>query len=277
MKKTSLLFAIAVCSIGALAHEFWFMPNRFFFSPGQTANLRFKVGENFEGDNWSGNKDRIQQLIHYTPVGGKTDISDKLSQAKGDSVQLVLQEHGTHMVIFNSNNSFISLEPSKFNEYLAEDGLNAVAAYRKQHNEENKKSTEHYQRSIKTILQVGELRSNQCTQPTTLPLDIIPENNPYHRPSGNSDVQASRERFKVLFKGRPAGNVLVRCWSKLDHNTRTFTDTARTDSKGMVSFPKTNGYTMISCVYMEHTPNDKEAEWQSYWASVSFQSVIYYQ
>jgi CRISPR/Cas system CMR-associated protein Cmr3 (group 5 of RAMP superfamily) len=82
------------------------------------------VGENFKGENWSGNKDKVQQLFHYTPSDNVVDVSSKLSSAsKGDSLQLPLQEEGTHMVVFNSTNSFISLEADKFNEYLKEDGL----------------------------------------------------------------------------------------------------------------------------------------------------------
>jgi hypothetical protein len=69
----------------------------------------------------------VQQLFHYTPSDNVVDVSSKLSSNKGDSLQLPLQEEGTHMVVFNSTNSFISLEADKFNDYLKEDGLDEIA------------------------------------------------------------------------------------------------------------------------------------------------------
>ncbi|MFX4462403.1 hypothetical protein ABTA61_19380, partial [Acinetobacter baumannii] len=73
------------------------------------------------------------------------------------------------MIYFNSTNSFISLDPKKFNAYLEEDGLQYIKAERKKYNEENKNSNEYYQRSVKTILQVGNTLTDACTKPTSLP------------------------------------------------------------------------------------------------------------
>ncbi|MEO8171668.1 MAG: DUF4198 domain-containing protein [Sediminibacterium sp.] len=270
MKKIILLFLITIVSLFAWAHEFWFMPNKFFYSIREVARIRFMVGEGFEGENWSGNKEKIQQLFHYTPSEEIIDISEKLSAHPGDSLQLPLQEEGTHMVVFNSNNSFISLESEKFNEYLKEDGLDNAARYRKEHNEENKKSTEHYQRSIKTLLQVGYKLTDACTKTTVLPLDIIPEKNPYAIPSGRSSTAPVKVRFRVLFQHNPLPGALVKIWYR-EPGKKAQMDTLRTDKKGWVTAQRHVGRYMVSCVYMAHTPDDKEAEWQSYWGSLSFE------
>jgi uncharacterized GH25 family protein len=274
MKKVALLLIVIVVSLVAVAHEFWFMPDKFNYSPGETANIRFRVGEDFVGENWSGNREKVQQLFHFTPMGEVIDIADKLSGNKGDSLQLLLKDEGTHMVTYNGKNSFISLEAEKFNDYLKEDGLDNVIAYRKQHQEENKKSTEHYQRSIKTILQAGSRTTNVCTGPTTLPLDIIPDANPYAVPANNMG-RPDYVRFKVLFKGMPVANVLVRNWYySLDKRLQT--DTFRTNRRGYITLKKHSGPNLVSCVYMEHTPADPEAQWQSYWGSVSFDLRFYF-
>lgn len=268
VKKLTLLLGITIISVIAPAHEFWFQPQKFFYSIREVAHLRFMVGENFTGDNWSGSKEKIQQLIHYTPSGDFVDISDKLTANKGDSLLLPLPDEGTHMIIFNSNNSFISLEAAKFNEYLTEDGLNNAALYRKENNEEDKKSTEHYQRSIKTILQVSSKITDACTKPTTLPLDIIPGENPYAVQTGSKN--AVKVRFRVLFQNQPLPGALVKTWYHVPGKTIQM-DTLRTDKKGWVITDRHPGRYMISCVHMEHTPADKEAEWQSYWGSLSFE------
>jgi len=155
VKKIILLFCICIVSVITLAHEFWLQPQKFFYSIREVARIRFLVGEGFTGENWEGNKDRIQQLLHYVPSGEIVNVADRISGNKGDSLQLPLQDEGTHMVTFNSNNSFISLDAEKFNDYLKDEGLNNVILYRKQNNEADKISTEHYQRSIKTLLQVS--------------------------------------------------------------------------------------------------------------------------
>lgn len=234
------------------------------------ARIRFLVGEGFQGENWGGNKDKVHQLFHYTPSDEIIDISSRLSTNKGDSLQLPLQDEGTHMVVFNSTNSFISLEADKFNEYLKEDGLDKAAQYRKEHNEENKKSTEHYQRSIKTLLQVGYKVTDVCTRPTLLPLDIIPEKNPYAVLPSQASLAPVKVRFRVLFQSKPLADALVKIWYYPPGNPVKM-DSLRTDKRGWVTAVRHPGRYLVSCVHMERTPNNGEAEWQSYWASLSFE------
>jgi hypothetical protein len=270
VKKTILLLAITAISLFALAHEFWFKPKKFFYSIREIARIHFMVGENFKGEDWTGNKDKVQQLLHYTPSDNVVDVSSKLSSNKGDSLQLPLQEEGTHMVVFNSTNSFISLEADKFNAYLKEDGLDEIAGYRKKNNEENNKGTEHYQRSIKTLLQVGYKITEACTKATVLPLDIIPEKNPYDVPVLRSSSAPVKVRFRVLFHSNPLAGALVKVWYHQPGKPVQM-DSLRTDKRGWFTTERHPGPYMVSCVHMEHTPGDKEAEWQSYWGSLSFE------
>ncbi len=253
-----------------LAHEFWLQPQKFFYSIREVARIRFLAGEGFAGENWAGNKDRIQQLLHYVPSGDIVNVADKISGNKGDSLQLPLQDEGTHMVTFNSNNSFISLDAEKFNNYLKEEGLDNAILYRKQNNEADKKSTEHYQRSIKTLLQVSYRLTDACIRPTNLPLDIIPEQNPYAVTVGSRE-SLLKVRFKVLFNKEPLNNALIKVWYHLPGKKETQMDTLRTNKRGWVTADRHPGPYLLTCVYMEHTPYDKEAEWQSYWSSLSFE------
>ncbi len=233
------------------------------------------VGENFEGENWGGNRDKVQQLVHYTPSGEITNIASLLSGNKGDSLQLPLQEEGTHMIIFNSNNSFLSLDAAKFNNYLKEDGLENAIAYRKENKEEDKISTEHYQRSIKTLLQVSYPLTDACIKPTSLPLDIIPEQNPYEVPVGSNE-SLLKVRFRVLFKGTPLDHTLVKVFYHLPGTKEVKTEILQTNKKGWVTANRHPGPYLVTCVHMEHTSNDTEAEWQSYWASLSFEYAQFF-
>lgn len=270
MKRTTLLILISVLSVIALAHEYWLHPQRFFYTIRETANIRFVVGEYFTGKNWKGNKDRIVKLVHYTPSEKKTDISSLLSSNSGDSLQLPLREEGTHMVTFNSTNSFIKLNANKFNAYLKDAGLDDISAYRKEHNEENKDGTEEYLQSIKTILQVSDKLNNTCIEPTDLPLDIIPEENPYSIPVLDNHPNPLKVKFRVLFKGKPLNNALVRIWY-YSPGKKTAMDSLRTNKRGWIVTDRHSGPFLVSCVQMERNLNGKGVDWQSYRGSLSFE------
>ena len=265
-----LLVSICIVSVLVLAHEFWLQPQKFHYSIREVARIRFLVGENFTGQNWTGNKDKVSQLFHYTPGGDVLDIANKLSANNGDSLLLPLQEEGTHMVIFNSTNTFINLEAEKFNGYLKEDGLDNAATHRKENKEETKAGTEYYQRSIKTLLQVSYKTTDACTNPSNLPLDIIPEKNPYAVTVGGSE-SLLKVKFRVLFNREPLSNALVKIWYYTPGKKEVKMDTLRTNKRGWVTANRHPGPYMVSCVHMEHTPTNKEAEWQSYWGSLSFE------
>lgn len=264
MKKALLLTGIVVLACFAAAHEFWLLPNKFYYTIREVAIIRFKVGENFSGENWRGDSSKVSLLVYVKPSGETENLAAAISGRPGDSLRVPLQEEGTHMVIFNSTNSFISLEPEKFNAYLRADGLDEATAFRKQRKEENKTGTELYQRSVKTIFQAGSTLTNACTEPTDLPLDIIPFQNPYMVP------KPGKVRFRVLFKKHPLPNALVRFWYETK-GKGVQTDSARTNNRGFVNGNRYPGHFMVSCVHMEHTRNNTGAEWQSYWGSLSFE------
>lgn len=270
MKKKLLVCLFLVASSLLTAHEFWLAPDKYFYTIRDIALIRFYAGENFTGENWSGNKERIKQLSHYLPGGNIVDLSDRLSVNKGDSLRLPLQTEGTHMVVFNSNNAHIELEAYKFNAYLKEDGLHTAIQYREKNGEQDKMGKEYYQRSVKTIIQVGNERTDGCIQPTGLPLDIIPFENPYASPSMAPKENLPTVRFRVLFRGKSVANLLVKTWYR-DERGHIQMQEYRTNNRGIISTKRYSGPFMVSTVYMERLQGNPKADWQSYWASLNFE------
>ena len=267
MKKIIVCLGLTIISVAVIAHEFWLQPQQYHYKKDETASIKFNVGESFTGENWSGNNSKINQLIHYTPSNKQLDIAALVGNSKGDSLQLKLDEEGTHMVIYNSKNSLINLEPSKFNAYLKEDGLLEVATYRKLHNETNSHGKEYYQRSVKTILQVGAVHTDALIEPTVLPLDIIPSENVYNL---GYKGQNPTLQFTLLFNKKPLVNKLVKVWHKTGNQKTELTD-LRTNNLGKIGIKiALNGSWMISCVHMERNTVDTTADWQSYWSSITF-------
>jgi uncharacterized GH25 family protein len=262
MKKILTLFALFILYTLLSSHEFWLQPDKFIYNYADIVNVKFLVGENFDGSNWSGNNEKIQSLYFY--YGGvKDNLADGLTDEKGDSLMFRLCHEGTAMITFNSTNSYITLDAQKFNEYLAEDGLDSAAAYRLQNNETDSMGREYYQRSVKTIIQAGGKKDDTYKQETDLPVDIIPLQNPYALKIGDSLA------VKILFKKIPLTNYKVRLWYR--NKGELSTQTLITDNKGEIKFAViTAGHWMISTVTMESLENDDKADWQSYWGSCTW-------
>jgi uncharacterized GH25 family protein len=247
-----------------LAHEFWLQPAVYKYNAGDTATISFFVGENFTGEYWGKTAAKINLLQHISQLGTQ-DISSSICNGKTDSLKIILKNNGGHLIVFNSTNSFIKLDAKKFNDYLKEDGHYAAIAYRSRHNEQQKEGTEYYQRSVKTLLQCGNVNDTVYKTHTSLPLDIVPLVNPY-KLTAKKTVAFSAV---VYFNNKPLPGALVKIWHKQNGNVTM--KEQKTNSKGIVAASvTTTGQWMISCVNMVPNTKDTVAQWQSYWGSLTF-------
>lgn len=262
MKKLIYLFTLFIFFTLLSSHEFWLQPDKYIYTRGEEINVHFLVGENFEGDNWTGDSSRIYSLNFY--YGGvKDEIPTDQFVEEGDSIQLRQYDEGTSMLTYNSKNSYIVLDSAKFNAYLLEDGLTDAIEYRKQHNETDSTGSEYYQRSVKAIIQVGAVKDETYKQATSLPLDIIPQSHPYKLTDG------ANLSVKILFKNEPLQNATVKIWNR--YKNVTWKKDLHTDANGLISFPvSTNGRWMVSAVKMIRIDNNPVAQWQSYWGSCTW-------
>jgi uncharacterized GH25 family protein len=262
IKRIALVFIFLTFISSLLAHEFWLNPEKFIYKRAEKINIRFFVGENFKGENWKGNNERIKSLeIYYGGVSD--DLSAVVTEKEGDSIEYSMIDEGTNMIAFNSINSFIEMEPSKFNEYLKEDGLTNALDYRKQNNEMGCNGREFYQRCAKTILQVSDVKDETFAIPTALAIDIIPSTHPYQLK--NKELF----RAKVFYKGSPLSNTIIKVWHRVKNKTEK--KELRTDRNGEIFFPITiRGKWMVSTVKMERLTDNPISDWQSYWGSLTW-------
>lgn len=258
------LFVITLLIVvPVFAHEFWLEPQQYIFSRGQEINIRLRVGEGFKGENWSGSREKVNFLNLYYGDVVDSSLNEHISDEKGDSLQFSIFEEGTAMVVFNNVNSFIELEPKKFEEYLAEDGLANAVDYRKQHGETDSVGREYYQRSVKTIVQVGAVKTDVYKKQTPLPLDITPLSHPY------LVTGMQQMKMKILFNRKPLANHKIRVWHKMPDGVADSSYTS--DDNGIISFTmEPKGEWMVSCVNMIRLENDAKAQWQSYWGSCTW-------
>jgi len=262
--KTKIIFCLLFFfAVNVSGHEFWIQPDKFIYKRGETTNIKFLVGENFTGENWNGDKDKVNNLTLYFDDVADKKLDDALGLNKGDSLQLAMFDEGTVMVTLNTNNSFIDLDAKKFNDYLREDELTEAIEYREKNGDTTKSGREFYQRSVKTIFQVGGKMTNAYKQKTELPLDIIPTDNPY------SVARDGHFKVKLFFMGEKLKKTRVKVWHKLDDKVSKQEYTTGDDGE-VKFFLSTEGEWMISCVKMVRLENDARAEWQSYWGSLTW-------
>ena len=257
----ALLFVVPLL----MAHEFWLQPNKFIYKVGEDINLRLLVGENFEGENWTGNNKSIKSFqLHLN--NAMDDLSYQVTDSIGDSLQFSIHEEGTFMITYNSTNKYIELKPEDFLGYLKEDGLQNAIDYRKENGELDSMGREFYQRSVKTLFQVGKATTGMYKKGSDLPLDIIPLTNPYDikkldKPQGFT--------VRILFQKQPLANTLIKVWHRQNNETKKVEITS--DEKGEINFPVSpTGSWMVSTVKMIRLPKDSTAQWQSYWGSMTF-------
>lgn len=260
--KRFLVFAVVIIVACILqAHEFWMAPSKYYYSPGESLSLNFRVGEDFIGEAWAVKKERFERLeIHRT-----NSIEDLLPLLKVDdekALTLELSSEGSQVLVMQTNHAFSELKGEEFNAYLKEDALDEAYAYRRKNSQLDKPGTELYARYAKSIIQVGAKVDDAYKKSAGLPIEIFIEQNPATLKVGN------KVSFKILFDGKPLFGARVSVWNR--HNNRTTRQPIFTQQDGRIETHISNpGPWMVSIVKMVPS-KDPKADWQSYWGSLTF-------
>lgn len=262
MKNFSFVIFFVLCLGVAAGHEFWLEPNRFFANVGDKIRVQVLVGENFKGERAEGKKNRISQYRHYA-AGGSTNLTPTLTGDFYDAVTVPLTTPGTHLFSFANTPKFLTMKADSFLLYLQEDGLDNAITLRRQRVETNKPSRELYQRCVKSLVQVGAKPDNTFAANTGMMLEIIPLKNPYTQHPGQI------AEFSIMFDGKPLTGALVRYWNR-DAVNRVTEEKQRSDAQGYTRFRLKAGANMVSVVRMVPHDTPTEADWHSYWGSLTF-------
>jgi len=164
---------------------------------------------------------------------------------------------------YRSNPSAVELTPEKFNQYLKEEGLDAVAALRARRNQTEAKAREIFSRCAKTLVLSGPPKEKQQDRALGFTLELVAERNPY------AIATSGEVPFRLTYEGRPLAGALVVAMNRLNPSEKL---SARTDNQGRVRFRlKQTGMWLVKAVHMVPAPAESDAEWASYWASLTFE------
>jgi len=175
---------------------------------------------------------------------------------------------GTYVVGVSTRPRIITMSPQEFVAYLTHDGvLDTLAVFEK----ENRLAQvrERYSKHVRAVVQVGDTRTGDHAKSLGYPLEILLDQNPY-------ELRFGRElSFRVMFKGKPLANQLVRASYDGFHGhdaqgNHINSHQMRTDASGRATFLLSNkGAWYISLIHMQKI-DDPEADYESNWATVTF-------
>jgi len=260
-RKFSFLVFILLVSALCQAHEFWLLPIKFHYGPGETARIDFMVGENFTGAYWDLERHAVEQLVVINRSGSE-DVTTRIRSTKGNNLTYTFGSVGTHLFTLQSSAAYIESEGEEFTKYLEEDGIENILAHRKKTNAENLKAREFYTRYAKLLVQYGGRTDDTFKKEAGFVIEIIPQKNPYDLKPGDYMT------CKLLYNKVPAPHSLMKVWNQT--GKRTFLQNMYTEEDGTITFPISNsGSWMVSSVKMKSSERN-DADYESMWASLVF-------
>lgn len=252
--------AIALTSVPLAAHDMWIEPATFTPEAGQILGVRLRVGQDLLGDPLAYDPALIHQFVFEDSIGRKSVVG----RAGGDPAGLLrVASPGLMVIGYHSKPSAVELTPEKFNQYLKEEGLDAVAALRTRRNETGAKARELFSRCAKSLVRSGSTSDAQGDRPLGFTLELVAERNPY------TILGGQELPVRLTYENEPLADALVVAINRLNPLEKL---TARTDKDGRVRFRlKPEGMWLIKAVHMVPAPAGANADWRSYWASLTFE------
>ena len=190
--------AIVLTRTSLLAHDMWIDPMTFFPESGQVVGVRLRVGQDLIGDPLPRDPALINQFVVQDDSGRQPLMGRDGVDPAGF---LRIAAPGLLVVAYHSKPSAVELASDKFNQYLTEEGLEAVAALRAQRNETGAKAREMFSRCAKSLLLAGTVAEGQGDRSLGLPIELVAEGNPYALPR-RPDIACSPDVREPAAAGR---------------------------------------------------------------------------
>src|SRR5207253_7978501 len=132
--------------------------------------------------------------------------------------------------------------PEKFNQYLKEEGLEAVAAMRARRGETGAKAHELFSRCAKSLVLSGSASEAQGDRTLGFPLELVAERNPYALRAGEELP------VRLTYENHSLAGALVVAMNRLNSSEKL---AARTGQDGRVRFKlRPGGMWLVKAVHM---------------------------
>lgn len=243
-----------------LAHDMWIDPTTFAPDAGKIIGLRLRVGENLVGDPLPRDPSLFSEFFFEDAAGRKPVVGREGLDPAG---LLRVAAPGLIAIGYRSTPSVVEVSAEKFNQYLKEEGLDAIAALRVRRNQSGAGAREIFSRCAKSLVSSGSPVDGQGDRALGFTLELVAERNPYALALGD-DLP-----IRLTYEGQPLPGTLVVAMNRLNPSEKL---EARTDRDGRVRFAlRQTGMWLIKAVHMIPASAKSAAEWESFWASLTFE------
>jgi hypothetical protein len=261
-RKPVLLLAAILLTAGAeaCAHDFWIEPQNFRPAPGAQVPLRLYVGQDFKGDSVIYLPGRIERYAVVGPDGERT-----IEGVPGDDPAGTLRpaRAGLHIVVYRGASESVSFDTSdEFERYLDKEGLERVRRLSDYGKRTSRRPIrELYSRCAKSLLGAGD--AHGADRALGLRLELVAEKNPYACDHGNVIP------VRLLYEGKPLAGALIVAFNKAAPADKL---RLRSDADGRVQLRLSRtGVWLVTAVHLLPAARFAPAEWESLWASLSFE------
>jgi uncharacterized GH25 family protein len=260
MRSASVLLTSLLLAASASAHDFWIEPSTFRPAAGSAVTASLRVGQQVHGDPVP----RMPPLVERFVLRGAAGESPVIGRPGSDPAGIArINEGGLHWLGYQSNAYPVTLDGAKFESYLKDEGLERVVALRAKKGQSAVPGRERFYRCAKALLETpGAATKGVFDAPLGFTLELVPRRNPY------TMKQGGELPLSLTFRGKPIAGILVVAMNK-EHPEQAVR--ARTDAKGRVALRLAQpGFWLVKAVHMDAAPADSGVDWESWWASLTF-------
>lgn len=255
-RRLAALFCSAFLITTVRAHDFWIEPESFRPAAGRKVPVHLYVGMDFKGEPVPYIPEWFERYVHVSAQGEKP-----VTGLPGDDpAGTVSAAAGLNVIGYRSARFSVSFDTAEeFKKYLLKEGLERNLALLKQGQPSQGKITENYYRCAKALLMNG----NDAAADRVLGfrIELIAEKSPY---AGPGPIP-----FRLLYENRPLAGALVVAFNKAAPLDKLRARTGR-DGRVAFTFPRL-GIWLVTAVHMIPAPRGTDAQWESIWASLTFE------
>jgi hypothetical protein len=265
MLAASAALVAVLTAPAARSHDFWIEPVAFrpLRSP---VGVRLRVGDEFPGAPFPRDPAHIDRFLVVGP-GGEAGVPGLPGRDPAGYASLAAP--GVYVIGYQSTWQRLVQAADQFDRYVAEEGLDAVAATRARTAPPGAPVTEMFSRCAKALVGLGDpsaaahdARAESGDRALGLPLELLAETNPY------AAKPLEPITVRLLYEGYPLAG--ARVTARSDREPPNVVG-ARTDRDGRVTLPLPHrGVWLVRTLHMRAAPIGSGADWESLWASLTF-------
>jgi uncharacterized GH25 family protein len=255
----SLFLCLTASSAGA--HDFWIEPLSFRAPAGTRVPLRLYVGQEFKGDTAPYIPEVIERYVAVTAAGAKP-----ITAVTGDDPAgaVTVDTPGLTVIGYYSKRFSVTFDSAaEFEQYLIKEGLERHLAIAGRRKSAQAGIVEHYWRCAKALVASPASAPLPPDRAFGFPLELVAETSPYR-------LGSKKElRVRLLYQDQPLEGALIVAFNKNDPKTKI---KVRTDKDGRAVLNLIRpGMWLVTSVHMLPAAFYSRADWESYWASLTFE------